>query len=331
MARIRALFTTAPLLGVVGACTAIAGLDDLVVSYTGGGGSGGAPSATSTKSAGAGCGPAVQDGCAEYASAVCNRRASCEPFQMTIEVGDSLACQEAVKLQCTRWIETPDGGVDATMLGACAAELATLDCARYVERDWPPSCFSAGTRAEGDTCGTPGQCAPGLRCSAPVLQSCGNCQPAPPVGAPCTSACAPGGSCIGSVCVASGQVGAACGGAGMAPCAATLFCLAGSCEPTLKLNQPCDPGVGGCDGQLGLFCAAGGTCQQLPTAPAGASCVPSGMTPPPFCLDSICLGGTCISTVDLCEACSDAGPFCRPPGACVEGVCSLPIPATCRT
>jgi len=178
-------------------------------------------------------------------------------------------------------------------LAACEQHLADVACEQQIfELTGPCSQIWAGTQATGEGCGLDVEyyvCDPASTCTI-GLDFCGTCE----------TLLEPGDDCTAE--------GTSCGPAG--------FCDAGVCRARVPNGEPCTP-----DDRCmaGSGCLAE-VCQGPSFVAQGEACDATHRCP----YLTTCVGGSCVPTARLGEACSAATP-CEA-GTCEAGTCQAPGP-----
>src|SRR6185436_7191609 len=235
----------------------------------------------------------------------------------------------------------PGSGLTAASALACGDAFAGASC-DDVFGDAIPACQVKGTLAKGAPCGAGSQCATGF-CRRPETSFCGKCDSPAADGAACDTddscqfplLCSEAGRCArpsgeGEFCNESKpcQPGPLFCGADNAchrPSAEGKSCNRSGTAPL----QPCE---------LGFTCrpSANGTCRPIRFVDAGLTC---GISPTGSSV-ILCVGsGSCVN--NICKPPGQDGERCTPsplgdsggclaPALCLEGLCQLPDPASCR-
>lgn len=287
------------------------------------------------------------------AVAECARNTRCIPVSMDFFGVDEAACVvqamrtiEPAIAAIAAGVADQRVGFDADRARACAASIETSDCELGIDQAVCRGMFT-GTRRARQGCFVDGECGPGLYCQPPpeavgcsysplLLEleplacmnpsnGCGVCTPYAQPGAPCYSnqgcddaeaVCRNVGS-AGSprfLCVARGDLGAACGGE-VGACRHLIGCVgspgAQTCQREAGLGEACDDRqvrAPRCSGPRGLVCSSTGTCAR------GAAIVGVGED----CDDvtaACAIGAYCNTRTRQCTALPGAG---RP---CLQGLC----------
>jgi hypothetical protein len=314
-------------------------------------------------------GPVVSavQACGDNAKARCMRTAECsEAFVATTYI-DEGTCETRLKLSCLNALSAADTGGTPEASEACAAAYPTESCDDLLDDTPPAVCLQArGSRANGATCGFPGQCQTGFCAIVPGSQ-CGTCAPLPQEGDSCLelTTCGQLLSCwiATALCTSFAPQGAVCNKG--QPCGGALFCVGststtnGVCEPSIEtLNAACDSQAKtgpGCDRNALLTCnGASNQCATIQFASAGQPC---GTVNKQLSLCSA--AGTCTTLADagaaptdggslvteVCVAAAadgaecdlDVGPGCVTPARCVAsvaggryGTCQFADPSKCQ-
>ena len=314
----------------------------------GSGGSGGsdAGNADADHQEGGGGGASAELACTETSNALCSKFESCAPFAITVLFGDTATCTSVAKAGCL-------GSLKATMTAAtpdvflkCSADLKMASCSDVLSHKTPPSCQpKGGTVGNGMACGDDWQCMSG-RCVIADNSTCGVCASLSPAGGPCPrdtdDECEYGLVCADNlICVAPGAGGAACDA--NHPCAHPNVCQGatmtaqGTCAMGGAAGDACTSDQG-CSISQGLWCtrAVNRTCAAIGTAEPGMPCGFLGLTQFSLCKGggacNVATGsamGTCPRVGMPGEACSASLP-CKPGALCVNGLCTVREPASCR-
>ncbi len=277
-----------------------------------------------------------EQACGDALAAFCNRAQSCAPFFIQAAFGDVATCIARQKLTCHTRVTATGSGATASKLEACSQALAAASCDDILSGNTPAACQISGSLGAGTACGDDSQCAAGY-CKKST-GSCGVCSARSKAGEACagTADCTPGLACQGT-CVMPGAAGAACSAS--QPCQGSLVCLvtagAGTCTIPVGAGAACDPQSQNCDSRQGLFCNPLTTaCATVQVVANGGAC---GLTGGSF---SVCtaagkcsgaLAGTCLAAAADGAACDTTnGPNCVSPATCINGLCQLPDPSSCR-
>ena len=289
--------------------------------------------------------------CPQVAEQQCALMARCMPGWMVLSFGDEASCVAQTQADCDIRLSAPGVNVTGQEWLACANEMNSVDtCETYFLRafyDDPPftSCdFTAGTKADGESCLSYFECQSG-NCDTgyQAEPACGTCQPA--LFRTCTDGnkcgadelCSyPSGTSGPSECVTAAKVGESCEDV---PCLDGAPCDNGVCPAPIfgKEGASCDASVPynfyiswGCS-LFDYYCdGTTQTCQPMPTPGAvGEACVSDGMFSG-FCVgESQCNGdGICEADIPWGEACDEDR--CLYPARCIEGTCQMPSLDTCE-
>jgi len=184
-----------------------------------------------------------------------------------------------------------DLAFDQTALSACGAHLATVECRKQsFDLDGPCAALWIGQRPAGQPCGLGIEsfvCHPDSTCVISMATFCGECVAVAPVGQSCAGAevtCSATAQCLDGVCVERALPGEPCGA-----------------------EQPCS---------VGIACT-GGVCGERVVVGLGDSCDQTLRCP----YKSVCLGGVCVATGLLGEACAHTYECAS--GWCEGDVCAL--------
>jgi hypothetical protein len=302
----------------------------------GGGGAGGSAGAVTAEQA-----------CSDFAAAVCANIRRCGPAFFDFRYGDVATCVEREKIGCPSIFGVNGTNVTPQGLDACAGALATYACGDWSATWLPEACQPRGRLADGTVCGLDAQCSSGF-CSKKEPH-CGVCAPLLREGQDCGfgAACARDLVCRNGKCSGPLPSGVPCSGEFNHGCASGLVCLGGAsgrggvCAPPLPKGAPCDRNrvTGECDITIGLVCPwTTGVCTPIEFVDLGGSC--GVLSENPFRL-VYCKGGAICESRDagVVGVCGpprpDGAPCmpddeCRYPASCVDGVCTLMDPTTCR-
>lgn len=307
----------------------------------------GAPTGPTQDAAMVEAGPTPTSACADFAQAVCNQLAKCQPFAMKQEYGDVQTCAQRQAIKCPGTLAASGTKMTPSDLEQCVQVIKGQTCDVALDNPQPAACNVPGTLAAGAACESDWQCASEF-CEIVGGTLCGTCatratsgQHAPDGGVVCVvdDDCAANLVCAAGTCVTPGAVGAAC--SGTKACMRTLTCIGGKCATPLAVGATCAAATD-CNGSIGLYCetAKSKTCVQAGTATDYQPCGDVNGT-----LVS-CVGGALCANVDMQGAgtchqpaadgapCGQlAGIGCVPPAACVDSSgykCTLPDPANCH-
>lgn len=300
-----------------------------------------------------GSGPAVEPrsllaACRAYIRAACERRYQCGILS------DVESCMSNYWYLCPDYVFAPGSARTAEGMFACAEDFADHDCSALARSINPP-CSVAGTRAPGEACVSPIQCA-SFKCSN-VSGDCGECSTPVGPGEACdqlTDACPVGYWCedtcveisVGTfVAPEDRAVGEACNGIDRCPegyvCSRPGTDLSGVCELPRQIGEACLE-----SGNIVGVCTEAAYCD-----PASSLCVakpvpgePCGMLDSGFVTcapDSTCSVMPPDQSQDICVAMVPAGSPCDDPSdditvgyancqrglACApDGICKEMIP-----
>ena len=287
--------------------------------------------------------------CSDYAAAICNRASTCSTVLVQVNWGDVASCAASFKTLCLNALAAPSTSITPNRTETCSKAITSATCDDVFDRNPPPDCRpTAGTIANGVACGDDSQCA-STYCNRGANASCGTCSPVrAKVGEACTGddSCDFQLKCASNVCVALGASGAACDV--KRPCASSLVCsipmgaMAGTCAAPAADGQPCTSGIGlgTCDIKTGDYCnPKTKVCEKLAVSTGTGACgydMATGKV-------TVCASnGTCaalgVGMTGNCQAAAAAGATCNPTmgpacvvgATCVNNVCKLSDPASCR-
>jgi hypothetical protein len=288
---------------------------------------------------GAAAGVTAEQACDSAARAICEKLQECAPAFVRFEWGDTARCSSRFKINCASAFTAAGTSATPSALSQCGAAINTATCDDVLRRKYPAPCGTEpGKLADGAPCGHDAQCV-GRLCRTPEGHACGACSALGAAGASCgrDEDCDRGLACAGAKCVKYREAGESCGR--NEPCAPTLACTEGKCAVALGAGARCARPIGefenACDLAKGYYCDATGTCATIGTADAGEKCgiVDAKLV---FCAAKgscvpTTLSGTCQAPAADGATCNDfAGPKCLAPASCVNGICTITDPATCR-
>jgi hypothetical protein len=192
-----------------------------------------------------------------------------------------------------------------------------------------PACQAAGLTYGSTRIGDPcflssRQCEQGLYCKALPSRAmlgnrfCGICAQPAAIDEGCDESirCEAGSWCVEGVCTSLLPLGAAC--ALNSECD-SLVCIAGSCVPPGKVNDPCDE-KWDCETN---YCSKDGLCSEPLLVGFGEPCEQRGVSVPSYCdpdLGLTCIERRCAPMADLGGAC-EWRRDCRLDLLCIGGVC----------
>jgi hypothetical protein len=297
-------------------------------------GSGGAVGTTEPAGSGGGTGGATDPARAftDFSTAVCNLLDECEPIFFQSVYGDVATCIRRYAVQTSLYAADPGTTATPALLEGCAKALTGLSCAEGISPNGPAACNSVpGTQADGTACGDDGQCSGGF-CKRTTDPSCGVCAKRVGLGEACSADCEFGLVCASGMCAEIVAAGGACDATH--PCQSVLSCIGGVCSTPLAAGAACQA-ITDCDLDKGYFCDGTKTCQPLGLAKIGEACgmVGNGIV---LCLAGSCTApspnmGTCVAFIADGGACDPTQiQGCTPPANCVNNVCALPNPASCK-
>jgi hypothetical protein len=311
---------------------------------------GGSDSGTTDADPPDGGGATAEQACTETANALCSKFESCAPFAITILFGDTATCNSVAKTGCLGSLQATKTAATPDLFMKCSADLKAASCADVLSHKTPPSCQpKGGTVGNGMACGDDWQCTSG-RCAIAENSTCGVCASLVPAGGSCPrdtdDECEYGLVCADNLtCVAPGMAGALCDV--NHPCAHPYICkdatmsAPGTCAMGGAPGDACTSDLG-CSITQGLWCtrAASRTCAAIGAAEAGMACGFLGLTQFSLCKGGGAAGGGCIVPTGMVmgtcprlampgEACSAMAP-CKAGAICVNGLCTVREPASCR-
>jgi hypothetical protein len=272
--------------------------------------------------------------CTISATAVCDAIASCIPsFFESYFDSMSSGCVVSQTEACEAALESEGVTITPTEYQACAEWAAanlTMCSAliRFAAGELrPPECAGTGTLPNGSGCFYGHQCQSGS-CVPGADSSCGACAaPSRQFGA-CVDAtdCVESLGCSAGACLPLADAGEACA-ADLAICYRDLVCRAGVCEPRALGGEACDPMLQDC--AFDLFCSPTSlVCEPYGQAGIGDPC---GLVAGVYetcegissCEPDAGGGSVCVTLADVAQACDvAAGPECKPPSVCIDGVCT---------
>lgn len=296
--------------------------------------------------------PSVDDGCTSYAANYCEKANSCVSFYIQVSWGDVALCKSRLKESCLRAAKAPSTGITGSALDKCVKTIPAVSCSDFLNGVPIADCQVTGSIDDGKVCGDNAQCKSGFCATDESKSTCGTCSPKIGEGAACAANDCPDGlKCVKSKCQKPVAAGGAC--SADKPCGQQLSCIGGTCQAHLTTEgAACDDKevtAPKCDFTKNLACL-GNKCQKFAFASgAGGAC---GITLEGTTIKSITLcdkGGYCkgvdvakgVFTGTCAPAAADgaacvagdglgAGPGCIPPAKCVDGVCKISDPATCK-
>jgi hypothetical protein len=284
---------------------------------------------------GCSCGSVSADeACASWTTAYCERINSCMPVAIVVAFGDVATCVTRSRLTCPPVFDVAGSSLTPQGLDDCAKALPAASCEELISHNPPAACRpKPGTLVNGTACGIDNQCQSGY-CKTNGL--CGVCSGRATAGGSCEQQddCDYGLYCASKLCVAPAGPGATCDQGH--PCRTDLSCVGGTCATPLAPGAKCDPLKAECEEAKGYFCTPKSqVCAAAKQAKAGeacgvledgyGACVSGG-----FC-KMAGLSGSCVAAAADGATCSDtAGPHCQSPATCVNGLCKLDDPSTCK-
>ncbi len=295
----------------------------------------------------------AEQACSDYANGICNRVSACTTLFLQAEWGDSATCITRYKAICASALSAPNTGITPDRAVTCSKAITNASCDDLLNRNSPAECRSiAGTVANGAACGDDSQCVSAY-CNHPANAVCGTCSPAR---AKSGEACATDENCDyqltcskARVCVAYGGMGATCDD--NHPCVASLACTVpagsmmpqGTCAKPSAEGQACTSGVGvgSCDiTTVGDYCnPKSKVCEKLGLASGTGDCGYDAQTGKlTVCTQRGTCPGVDTGMITKCipaaadgAACNvTTGPKCLAGAQCVNGICKVSDPSSCR-
>jgi hypothetical protein len=276
------------------------------------GGTGGAPSD-----------PTRAQRCMEFAAAASAKTFQCAPFLSALRYGTQEAYAARLRLNCG-FFDLPGVTFPAMPFKPCADALAAQSCEAWFDDVAIPACAAPGLRPIG------GVCAAGLQCASSLCElnaaGCGRCIAYPKAGEACQGNCDTGLACNAAmVCVARGDVGAACGP--NAPCKTALGCHKGVCVRPGPAGTPCESDDA-CDFFHGSVCNE--TMKVCVSVTIGPMCGagPAGGFVACGASATCKMDGSCLPAAADGAACNNmGGPACTWPAQCANDLrCRIFIP-----
>jgi hypothetical protein len=302
-------------------------------------------------------GPSASQAASDAATALCTRINACAPLFLQIAYGDMPTCNTRLTANLTEALSASGTGWTPSAVDACAKAIPGASCDDALAHNLPAVCHPpAGQLAIGAACGDNGQCSSGY-CNLSSNGKCGSCAAGlGAAGAPCfrDDDCQFGIVCQGMAitatpptagkCTALAKSGESCDS--NKPCLKTLACSAatgGVCGPTVAAGATCSQTAdffGTCGDVSGNYCSAttNGTCTSLDAAAAGQPCGLLATGKYATCSGSgVCntmggkMMGTCVApAADFGSCNAKDGPGCLSPATCINSVCVLSSPDTCK-
>jgi hypothetical protein len=283
----------------------------------------------------------------DAATALCNKYNSCSAYFIQIVFGDVGTCAASLKSSLKNALAANGTGATPAEVEACSTAVSGTSCDDALGHNLPSACQPVpGKLANGAACGDSSQCQSAF-CHLSANGTCGACAAAPANGASCNtdSDCPAGHMCSNAgTCAPPGAAGAACDPT-QRPCKVTLTCKNGTCAASDQAGAACTKVTtaagtsDNCDALAGLYCngqAASGTCAKIALATSGQPCGLVNNAATLCSANGTCKGTT--ATSGTCQAAAAAGgscdatngPSCAQPAICVNAVCTLPDPASCK-
>jgi hypothetical protein len=286
--------------------------------------------------------PAVtaDQACTDAVTALCAKYDGCAPLLVAQQYGDQTTCVARTKPTCVAELAAPGTSQTPASLEDCAKQLGNLTCAGLTANTPPDACkVKPGTVANGAACGTDAQCA-STACIDRGTTGCGTCAPRVAAGGACgdkgQGPCDYGTTCVSKVCKKLANAGEACTASG--DCSFGLVCKSSACAQPDATGASCTPGADDtCDRSKGFYChptkkqciaakqgSVNGACGfdsggEFTVCVGGAYCKTGASQ----------LSGVCTKLVADGGACSDKDP-CQTPALCINGVCKVVDPSTCK-
>jgi hypothetical protein len=281
----------------------------------------------------------ADDACADFSTAACEKFNSCAPILVRVSYGDLATCQTRVKPDCKANLAAPGTSATPERMAACTSEYKNVSCSDLVGGTAPPSCLpTKGAVANGGACGDDSQCQSAF-CGKDGDKQCGSCAVQPAAGSACVNNKCPSGlGCSSNVCVKRGASGDSCDPLKQ-PCQSGLDCVGGKCVASGKAGDTCDSAqkdAPGCDILQGVLCVAK-KCELAKVVNAGERCgfvdgAPILCGGNQYCkTDPGKADGICAAKAKDNAGCdAKNGPECEAPAKCLDGLCKLAAPETCK-
>jgi hypothetical protein len=280
------------------------------------GGSGG-----SSSSSGAGGGDDGNASSSKVEACLAYVKAYCAFFARCQGTAESAVCYDRSASDCPDLLFSEGSSRTPSGVAECAGALASWSCERYAKGELP-SCITPGTKAVGDQCAFPSQCA-SLSCA--TTGGCGTCNPVPQPGGPCDEAtsrvCPAGQRCMGTTCVDGYPLTSEVAPGGTCDdqhqCNSQGYCLEGKCQARVALGGSC---VSSNVCAVGSYCDINaGKCAGPP--PPGQPCA-TDQAVKPCDAKGVCENGTCVALPGAGQACYEPSG-----GACAPGFwCRVDMP-----
>lgn len=281
--------------------------------------------------------PATTANCDDFASKLCGGLERCAPTLLGLVYGDETSCAQRETLSCTLSAQAPGMTSPAADVSACSAALNNATCdAFFTTLDACP--VTPGTFKVGTACATDGQCA-SAHCSI-TSPGCGVCAATIPKGSSCSkdsTGCVAGTACDNNIiCAARAQKGGSCANGEL--CETPLVCANNTCTDGGEAGAACGTGNPDCNSLTARCDTDTNKCVALGFAAAGQACgLLDSNTKVVYCgglgACSVTKGatqGTCLSATADGDACNANTPGCSPPAQCVNAVCTVVNPSTCK-
>jgi hypothetical protein len=281
-----------------------------------------------------------QTGCANLATKVCERFATCAPALLPLfGFSDMASCVSFEQGSCETTLSSPHSGDAQALAAQCGDALGAMSCDQFLGGDNAASCIPhGGTSAIGGSCSNSWQCASGS-CALSDPSVCGACAAQVPPGQPCNfGQCAPNLACSASapgstttVCAAFVGIGATCNDSAVCPVNAYCDATTSKCTKLPAPGETCDPAtVTFCDlaGPPAFCDATTSKCAATTIVSPGDPCDPSNIfavaCKGTCVLDADAGTGTCTATVPLGGTCA-TGDVCAAGYPCMNGICATPV------
>lgn len=216
----------------------------------------------------------MDEAVASYASALCERKFKCSPFNAKLNYLDQATCESALRPWYQAMFTLPDTAFAADQVQRCADALTSVSCDEINYPATHPDCKFLGTRPLDAECGSDMQCQSGY-CRRAAEVVCGDCRESKALGEDCSmdsEACEQGTTCgedfkcvtypkkEGDACL----FGVSCGDG-------SLRCDDGTCVALLGAGAACTGSE--CDASSGITCdPATMKCAQRTVAAIGEVC-----------------------------------------------------------
>jgi hypothetical protein len=251
---------------------------------------------------------------------------------IVVDFGDAATCAARAKLSCSMVLNAAGSSLTPQVLDDCAKALSGVSCEDLLNRKPPAACRpKPGSLANGVACGIDNQCQGGY---CKTNGECGVCSARAAAGGSCEANqdCDYGLDCANKVCVTAGGPGAICDTTH--PCRADLSCAGGACATPLGPGAKCINLKHDCEPEKGYYCHPTNlVCTAVKQAKLGEACGALANNDYALCVSgSKCsgVGGTCMAPLADGATCALTGPGCQAPASCVDGLCKISDPSTCK-